>query len=370
MNRMCKELLMRSTSLLEFLLRLFDPKRITLLLALANKCKLLLCPLICPSSPSFLVLQALTNVHELLYHSAMDPSRVPGPWLKSSAFAALESRLPVTLPAPLSPRGVCIELKCRCPPLGSISFIFMMNKLSKFDKSCCHSHISFVFVLSKSYKDSALFTSASEDCGKQKSTLASSCVTNYIFWQRFYRLHMSRLNLCSKLCHRGMNHRVRGSLAHQIWSSQELTCQHLIPSLSLLEEKPNTPLPAAPGLPSRHPSLFPFLCHVSLQLHSQCGFPLKFPCCLALYWLSPILVYHQHIWQVHSLFLPCSCCWLENKRGFIEPSPLYSPASLLSQYSQHFSWRGLSLDFSSFHAQKRVGKRHPWDCSPVCVHTP
>lgn len=43
------------------------------------------------------------NVHELLYHSAMDPSRVPGPWLKSSAFAALESRLPVTLPDPFLP---------------------------------------------------------------------------------------------------------------------------------------------------------------------------------------------------------------------------------------------------------------------------
>lgn len=109
-------------------------------------------------------------------------------------FCSLGEQAPSDPASPLSPRGVGIELKCRCPPLGSISFIFMMNKLSKFDKSCCHSHISFVFVLSKSYKDSASFTSASEDCGKQKSTLASSCVTNYIFWQRFYRLHMSRLN--------------------------------------------------------------------------------------------------------------------------------------------------------------------------------
>lgn len=91
------------------------------------------------------------------------------------------------------------------------------------------------------------------------------------------------------------------------------------------------------------------------------GFPLKFPHCLALYWLSPIVVYHQHIWQIHSWFLPCTCCWLENKRGFIEPS-LYTHLLPCSHSILSLSaGGGLSLDFSfnmfgSFHAQKEWGR--------------
>lgn len=94
--------------------------------------------------------------------------------------------------------------------------------------------------------------------------------------------------------------------------------------------KTNQPLlPKAPGSTSRYPSLFRFLCCISLQLHGECDFPLKFPCCLALYWLSPIVVYYQQIWQVHSWFLCCSRCWLETERSLVNLSPLlpFSPAS-------------------------------------------
>lgn len=121
-------------------------------MALANdKGKLLSCQLVCPSSStSSLILQALTSFHELLYHSAMDPPRVPVPWFKPSAcvFAALEHTqcachcTPSGPASSLSPRGVGVQLKCRCPPLG---FVFMTNRLNNFDKSCCQSHTSFVF---------------------------------------------------------------------------------------------------------------------------------------------------------------------------------------------------------------------------------
>lgn len=117
-----------------------------MLLALANdKCKLLSWQLICPSSStSFLILQALTYFHELLYHSATDPSQVPGPWYKASClcFCSLREQTPGGPAISLSPRGVGVQLKCRCPPLG---FVFMINRLNNFDKSCCQSHTSFVF---------------------------------------------------------------------------------------------------------------------------------------------------------------------------------------------------------------------------------
>lgn len=224
----------------------------------------------------------------------------------------------------------------------------MTNRLNNFDKSCCQSHTSFVFaqLFPSCTKIQYHFPSIS---GKMKiNTSTQLCYKLQLLSKRWplYSLYMFRLNLCSKFCCRKTNHWVRDVLAHEIRSSQELICHNLIPSLLLLETKPNTPLPTAPGLPSRHPSLSPFLCHVSLQLHGECGFPLKFPCCLALYWLSPIVVYHQHIWQVHSWFLPCRCCWLENKRGFIEPSPCTHllPCSH-SALSSSFGG-GLSLDFS------------------------
>ena len=137
------------------------------------------------------------------------------------------------------------------------------------------------------------------------------------------------------------------------------------------------PLPKAPGFTSRYPFLFPFLCHVSLQLRGECGFPLKFPCCLALCWLSPIVVYHQRIWQAHSWCLHCSHCWLEAKKGLIEPSP--STSLLTCSYSPHSHrvfWRGSLLQFWLLHP-KNWGERHPvsalWDYSPatqLCVHTP
>lgn len=137
-------------------------------------------------------------------------------------------------------------------------------------------------------------------------------------------------------------------------------------------------LPKAPGFTSRYPSLFPFLCRVSLQLHGECGFPLKFPCCLALYWLSPIVVYHQQIWQVHSWFLHCSsCCWV-TKRGIIEPSPsTYLLTCSYSLYSQKFFWRGFLPQFWLLHPQNNWGKRHPFSglyhyspSNPVlCAHT-
>lgn len=139
--------------------------------------------------------------------------------------------------------------------------------------------------------------------------------------------------------------------------------------------KTQHPPPHSPRSPQQASFPFPFLCHVSLQLHGECGFPLKFPLCLALYWLSPIVVYHQHIWQVHSWLLPCSCCWLENKRGFIEPSLCTHLLPCSHSILSVFLGGGLSLDlsfnrFGSFDAQKRLGKRHPWDYSPICVHTP
>lgn len=137
--------------------------------------------------------------------------------------------------------------------------------------------------------------------------------------------------------------------------------------------KPNQPpLPKAPGFTSRSLSLLPFCCRVPLQLHGECGFPLKFSCCLALYWLSPLVVYHQQIWQVHSWFLHCSRCWLETKRGLIEPFP--STHLLHSPYSHGFFWRWSLPGFWLLHPKNNWRKRRALqDYSPAtwfCVHTP
>lgn len=137
-------------------------------------------------------------------------------------------------------------------------------------------------------------------------------------------------------------------------------------------------LPKAPGFTSRYPSLFPFLCRVSLQLHGECGFPLKFPCCLALYWLSPIVVYHQQIWQVHSWFLHCSsCCWV-TKRGIIEPSPsTYLLTCSYSLYSQKFFLEAVSSTVLVTSPPKQLGEETSiqWSLplqpsNPIfCAHT-
>lgn len=141
------------------------------------------------------------------------------------------------------------------------------------------------------------------------------------------------------------------------------SCHYL--SFYNLKQSTQPPLPKAPGFLSRYP-LFPSLCHVSLQLHGECGFPLKFPCCLALYWLSPIVVYHQQIWQDHSWFLHCSHCWLETKRGLIEPSPSSLPAPTAQFLSIPFGAMGshpqfvFLIGFGYFIPKMRGGKKYPF----------